>query len=251
MKRPGSPAKVALALAAAAVLVVLGLQWRASRAAPAQTAAATAAPSRTGTAPVSTPVPPPPATPVTPPAAPTPGVALRPLAVSKETAAHAWTAEDARSPEVIRKIAHNEWEERRLLDENARITGRQLVYRKEPVFIAVERARAAGETLRAFTLPGFDGRELDVEVTRSDLDPSGLGGTLTGRLTGLGESIVTIAFKQGREAFTIVSPEDGTYLQGHPREPGELMISSFVPDTYLSIPGGEPIRTNEQLKPAQ
>jgi hypothetical protein len=142
-------------------------------------------------------------------------VALRPFKVAKESAAHAWTAEDARSPEAIRELAHNELEERRLLEENARITGRQLVYRK------------------------------------ADIAPSGLSGTFTGRLPGLEQSLVTLAFKQGTEAFTIVSPEDGVFFQGHPREPGEIILSSFLPDAYLALPGGEPIRTNEQFKPAE
>lgn len=200
-----------------------------------------------------------PAADTTPPASPPPGppvvqdrpLVLRPLAVAKETELHAWSAEDARDPEVIRRIAHNEWEERRMLEENPRITGRQLVYRKEPVFIAVERARAEGRPLASFTLPGFDGRELEVRVTRADLAPSGLGGTLTGRLPGLDESLVTIAFKQGTEAFTIASPEDGTFLQAHPREPGELILSSFEPETYLAIPGGEPIHTHEPVPTAE
>lgn len=242
-------AKPALAAAAILLLAWLGVRW-CVRIAPTATTTATGKPGKADkiTAGATAPVP---AITATPPSAPTPGVALRPLAVTKETATHAWTAEDARAPEIIRKIAHNEWEERRLLEENPRITGRQLVYRKEPVFLAVERARAAGQNLSAFTLPDFDGRELVVEVMRADLEPSGLSGTLTGRLPGLGESLVTIAFKQGREAFTVVSPEDGTFLQGHPREPGEIILSSFAPDTYLSIPGGEPIRTDEKLKPAE
>lgn len=249
MKAPGL-AKLALALAAAALLAWLGVRSR-DRGAPTSLAPASLPPTTSHMAVTSHPAPAAPLIAQTPPSASTPRVALRPLAVAKESAAHAWTAEDARSPEIIRKIAHNEWEERRLLEENPRITARRLVYRKEPVFIAVERARAAGENLRTFILPGFDGRELAVEVARADLDPSGLAGTLTGRLPGLGESLVTIAFKQGREAFTVISPEDGTFLQGHPREPGEIILSSFVPDDYLAVPGGEPIRTNETLKPAE
>ena len=242
------PAKVALAVVVAVFLAWLGIHWR-GRVAPAKPAPAASAPATSRNAVMA--IPAPAVITPTPPSASAPGVTLRPLAVAKESATHAWTAEDGRAPEVIRRIAHNEWEERRLLEENPRITGRQLVYRKEPVFIAVERSRAAGENLRAFTLPGFDGREFAVEVMRADLEPSGLSGTLTGRLPGLGESVVTIAFKQGREAFTVISPEDGTFLQGHPREPGEIILSSFVPETYLSIPGGEPIRTDEKLKPAE
>src|SRR5690606_14344892 len=176
---------------------------------------------------------------------------LRPLEVVQESELHAWSSEDARDPEVIRRIAHNVWEERRLLEENPRITGRQLVYRKEPIFIAVERARAEGRAISNFILPGFDGREFEVEVTRADLAPSGLNGTLTGRLTGLDESIVTIAFQQGTEAFSVFSPEDGLFLQAHPREPGEVILTTFIPENYLALPGGEPIRTNEPFRTAE
>lgn len=256
MPRPGFLAKLSLTASVVAIAILLGLRWFGARvesrglpsagAAPVTESSARVEAASPATAPAPVPV-----MPELPPGAPTPGVALRPLAAAKESALHVWTAEDARSPEVIRRIAHNSWEERRLLDENARITGRQLVYRKEPVFIALERARAAGQPLSGFMLPGFDGRELEVEVTRADLEPSGLGGTLTGRLPGYGESIVTIAFQQGREAFSVMSPEDGTYLQGHPREPGEIILSRFDPAAYLSTPGGEPIRTNQTFKSAE
>lgn len=250
MKRLGFPAKLALVLSAAAVLLLLWGPWRTDQAVPASSADAARTPS--SASPPASAVSDSSAPPAAGPTAPTNReVILRPLAVAKESAAHAWTAEDARSPEVVRKLAHNEMEERRLLEENARITGRQLVYRKEPVFVAVERARAKGESVARFTLPGFDGRELEVQVDKADLAPSGLSGTFTGRLPGLDQSLVTLAFQQGREAFTVVSPEDGFFLQGHPREPGEIMITSFLPDAYLAVPGGEPIRTNEQFKPAE
>lgn len=175
----------------------------------------------------------------------------RPLLVARESAAHAWTSEDARDPAVIRRLAHNAWEERRLLEENERVIARQLVYRKEPVFVAVDRARAAGKPLRTFVLPGMDGQELAVEVTGADIAPSGLTGTLTGRLAGAPESLVTIAFSQASEAFTVISPTDGLHLQGHPRDPGELFVTRFDPERYLALPGGEPILTNEPLPRAE
>lgn len=250
MKRLGFPAKLALVLSAAAVLLLLWGPWRTARVAPPSSGDAARSPS-SASPPISA-VSDSSAPPAAGPAALTNReVILRPLAVAKESAAHAWTAEDARSPEVVRKLAHNEMEERRLLEENPRITGRQLVYRKEPVFVAVERARAKGESVTSFIVPGFDGRELEVQVDKADLAPSGLSGTFAGRLPGLDQSLVTLAFQQGREAFTVVSPEDGVFLQGHPREPGEIMITSFLPDAYLAVPGGEPIRTNEQFKPAE
>ena len=252
MKRFGFPAKLALVLSAAAILLLLWAPWRTAPISPSPVGVAgnsdSPAPEPASLTASSTPS----ASPGVARAAPAGRVvALRPFKVAKESAAHAWTAEDARSPEAIRELAHNELEERRLLEENARITGRQLVYRKEPVFVAVERARAKGEAVTGFVLPGFDGRELEVRVDKADIAPSGLSGTFTGRLPGLEQSLVTLAFKQGTEAFTIVSPEDGVFLQGHPREPGEIMLSSFLPDAYLALPGGEPIRTNEQFKPAE
>ncbi len=183
--------------------------------------------------------------------APAAAVSSPPLAVVRESADHAWTAEDARDPMVIRRLAHNAWEERRLLEENDRVIARQLVYRKQPVFVAVDRARAVGEPLRAFVLPGLDGQELVVEVTGTDIAPSGLTGTLTGRLSGAPESLVTIAFSQASEAFSVISPTDGLHLQGHPRDPGELFVTRFDPERYLALPGGEPILTNEPLPTAE
>ena len=253
MKRLGSPAKLALVLSAAAVLLLLWRPWRTASVAPAVDGAEGADSLRSNAAAPASAVSAPPSASSGSVSAPVLDreLVLRPLAAAKESAAHAWTAEDARAPEIIRKLAHNAMEERRLLEENARITGRQLVYRKEPVFVAVDRARAKGESVTGFVLPGFDGRELQVQVDKADIAPSGLSGTFTGRLPGLDQSLVTLAFKQGTEAFTIVSPEDGVFLQGHPREPGEIMVTSFIPDDYLALPGGEPIRTDEQFKTAE
>jgi hypothetical protein len=176
---------------------------------------------------------------------------LKPFAVARESATHAWTAEDGLEGDAILKLAHNEHEAERLLNENERIKRRQLVYRKEPVWVVVQKAKAAGQPIQKLTLPAFDGEELEMEVTRSDLAPSGLSGTFAGRLSGREQSIATLAFKQGTEAFTIQSPEDGTYLQGNPREPGEIILTSFDPEKYLPLPGGEPIRTNDPLKKAE
>jgi hypothetical protein len=47
------------------------------------------------------------------------GFRLRPLPVARQSTAHQWTAEDARLPDAIRQIAHNEQEAERMLEENA------------------------------------------------------------------------------------------------------------------------------------
>ena len=171
---------------------------------------------------------------------------LRPFAVAKETMTHQWTTEDARDTNVIRRLAHNDLEYQRMAEENARIQRRQLVYRKDTAAAVMQRARASGETVKQLTLPGFDGQELQFTIDRADLAPSWQSGTFTGRLAGKLNSMVTVAFKFGRESFTVLSPDDGIYLQAWPREPGELIITSFDPDTYQPLPGGEPIRTSQK-----
>ncbi len=179
------------------------------------------------------------------------GVRLRPLAVAKQTPRHEWTAGDGKSREVIAQIAHNDLERQRLLDENARIQRRQLVYRNDTAAAVMQRARANGESVTQLTLPGLDGQEWQVAIERADLEPSQQAGSFSGQLVGRTNSLVTLAFQFGREAFTILSPDDGLYLQGHPREPGEVIITSFDPQTYLSLPGGEPIRTTNTFSIAQ
>lgn len=182
---------------------------------------------------------------------PSAGVRLRPLAVTKQTPRHEWTAGDGKSREVIEQIAHNELERQRLLDENARIERRQLVYRKDTAAAVLQRARASGESVTQLTLPGLDGQEWEFAIERADLEPSQQAGSFSGQLVGRTNSLVTLAFQFGREAFTILSPDDGLYLQGHPRESGEVIITSFDPQTYLSQPGGEPIRTTNTFSIAQ
>ena len=166
----------------------------------------------------------------------------RPLAVVQASGQHEWTSEDLRVPEAIEKIAHGPEEFIRMVEENDRIERRQLVYRKEPAWQTVEHSKAKGEAIRKLTLPGLDGREVQVEVTGADLAFSGLSGTFTGKVAGREKSLVTLAFQQGREAFTVVSPDDDLFLQGHPREPGEIILTSFDPETYLKVPGGEPFK---------
>lgn len=142
-------------------------------------------------------------------------------------------------PKLIERISHNPDEFIKMVEENPRIKRRQLVYRNDTAAAVIQRARLSGASVSRLTLPALDGEELDFEITRADLSPSGQGGTFTGRLAGRGSSLVTLAFEFGRESFTVVSPEDGVFLQAHPREPGEIIITSFDPDTYLPAGGGE------------
>lgn len=166
--------------------------------------------------------------------APFPAVAvLRPLPVAKSSELHEWTAGDCRDPEVLERIAHTPEEFERLLNEGARVLDRQLVYRKDTIAAQLQRVRLGGPALTHITLPSLHGEELQVELTGHDLEPSFLRGSLHGRLVGRPSSMVTLAFKAGREAFTVLSPEDGLYLQADPREPGELLVKRIDPETYV------------------
>jgi hypothetical protein len=164
----------------------------------------------------------------------------RPLGVSRESSNYEWTAEDGKDTNVIRRLAHNDLEYQHLVEENSRIISRQLVYCNETADIVVERSRLSGKPVQQLTLPGLDGREVQFEITSADLSPSGQQGAFAGHVTGHVDSTVTLAFKGGREAFTILSPSDGLYLQGDPREPGELIVKSINPETYVVGVCGNP-----------
>jgi len=163
-----------------------------------------------------------------------------PFAVTRENGAFGWTAEDGKNPGVVKQLAHNELEFERMAEENARIFRRQLVYHKETADAQIERAKLTGEPIRQLALPGLDGQEVQFEITKSDLNSSGQQGAFSGHVAGRLDSMVTFAFKGGREAFTILSPSDGLYLVGEPREPGELIVKSINPEIYWAGVCGNP-----------
>lgn len=170
-----------------------------------------------------------------------PATAARPLPVAHQSLYFEWTAGDAMDTNVLKQLAHNELEYQRLVEENARIIRRQLVYRKEPIDALVQRARAAGAPLRQLMVPGLDAQEFVAELTMAELHPSGIEGAFAGYLSGRPDSMVTIAFKGGREAFTVISPSDAIYLQGDPREPGEVIVKSIDPARYVPGVCGTPL----------
>lgn len=138
-----------------------------------------------------------------------------------------------------------------MVEENPRILRRQLVYRKETAAAVMENSKASGQPVTQLTLPGLDGQEVQFNITRANLEPSKQVGTFAGQISNRPNSMVTLSFKFGREAFTVISPDDGIYLQGSPREPGQVIVTSFNPDTYLPLPGGESIKTTNTFKIAQ
>lgn len=167
-------------------------------------------------------------------------VILRPLPVSMKSDRHEWTEGDASSPEIIEKIVHNPDEFIRLVEENKRIKRRQLVYRKETVPMLLDRARDAKQPLKNITLPGLDGREIEVEITETHLNPAQQGGSVTGRIKGRFNSMVSVGFAQGYESFNILSPEDHLYLTADAREPGEVIVKEIDPDQYAPAGSDQP-----------
>lgn len=142
------------------------------------------------------------------------------------------TAGDGRDTNSIRQWAHNELEVQRMLDENDKIYRRQLVVLKEPVAVVVERNHLTGESIRELTLPGLDGQEIFFSVQRADIEPSGLRGTFYGQVTGRPDSLVTLAFKNRVQAFTIISPSDNIYLDAEPHDPGDVIVKSINLEKY-------------------
>ncbi|GEM_PF-1942934 len=164
----------------------------------------------------------------------------RPLPVGLETEHFQWARGDAFDTNVLALIAHNELEYKRMVEENGRIFRRQLVYRKEPLVKVVYRHRQFGMPVQQLVVPGLDGREFTVEILETDLHPSGLEGTFAGRLLGQPDSMVTIAFAGGREAFTIINPAENIYLVGDPRENGEIIVKMINPEKYVPAVCGTP-----------
>lgn len=178
-----------------------------------------------------------------PAAAPRPAVAgevvLRPLAADRENARHAWTREDAMDPEVIEKLAHNPEEFTRMMEENTRIKRRQLVYRKEPLALLLEQARASGQPLARFTLPALDGKEVEVEVIETRVE--GHRGSVMGRIAGRLDSLACVGFSGACESFNIMSPEDGLFIAADSREPGEVILKEIDPAVYSPMACGGPL----------
>jgi len=145
---------------------------------------------------------------------------------------YAWTAEDGKDTNIIRQLAHNELEYERMVKENDTIYRRQLVYFTQGFVSLAQQAVQTGQKPRQITLPGLDAQELTVDVTRTDFRDGGSQGQIYGQLPGQPNSMVTVAFINLREAFTVISPQNHIYLQAEAREPSEVVIKSIDPATY-------------------
>ena len=97
-----------------------------------------------------------------------------------------------------------------MVEENPRIFRRQLVYLTETAAAVFENAKLTGAPVTQLTLPGVDGQELKFEIVKSETQSSRRG-TFSGHLAGDGDSLVTLAFMDGREAFTVLSPKENIF----------------------------------------
>ena len=165
---------------------------------------------------------------------------LHPFKVTQSSGVYEWTVEDGKDTNVIRQLAHNELEYQRMVNENNTIYRRQLVYHPEGFAQLVQQALQSCQGIRQLTLPALDGQELQVVVTKTDFDNGGEQGVLYGKLTGDPDSLVTVAFVNSREAFTVISRQNQTYLQAEAREPGELLVKKINPNTYGTGVCGNP-----------
>lgn len=157
---------------------------------------------------------------------------MRPLPVEIDGTNNQWTSADGKDTNVIRQLAHNPLEYARMVDENARIFQRQLVYLKETAASVFERAKLTGAPVTQLTLPVLDGRELTFEIAKREGGGSSRQGMFSGHLLGNADSLVTMAFEDGREAFTILSPKENVFVVAEPRENGQVIVKAIDPNTY-------------------
>ena len=168
-----------------------------------------------------------------------PGFQARPFGVAFESPNNQWTSADGKDTNVIRQLAHNPLEYDRMVEENPRIFRRQLVYLKETAAAVFEEAKLTGTPVQRLTLPGVDGQELQFQIVKSDGNGSSRQGMFSGHLAGNTGSLVTLAFQDGREAYTVLSPKENIFVVGEPREPGQVIVKAIDPHTYGAGPAGQ------------
>ena len=150
----------------------------------------------------------------------------------KSAGGFSWTAEDGKDTNIIRELAHNELEYQRMVNENGTIYRRQLVYHPAGFTLQAQHAAQSGQGIQQLTLPGLDGQELAVAVTKTDFESGGDKGLVYGTLAGDPDSMVTVAFINGWESFTVVSRRIQVFLHAEAREPGEMVVKQIDPNTY-------------------
>jgi hypothetical protein len=160
----------------------------------------------------------------------------RPLPVAYESPHFQWTLADGKDTNVICQLAHNPLEYARMVEENPRIFKRELVYLKETAASVFEQAKLNHDPVTQLTLPGVDGQELQFQIVSSEGNGSSRHGMFSGHLAGNNDSMVTMAFQDGREAFTVLAPNENIFVVGEPREDGQVVVKAIDPNTYGVVP---------------
>jgi hypothetical protein len=168
---------------------------------------------------------------------------LRPFRVAKSSRTHEWTAEDGRSEAAIRALAHNPLEEENYKNENKWIERRQLVYRKEKVVDFLPELESGAR--KEITVPGFDGEEFTIDISKVKRFSSGSFGIL-GTVRGYPDSSFSLGSDQDREAMTLSIPSKKIRYEITPRETYEVVVSQIntVLQSQHAPPMGEPIRND-------
>lgn len=160
----------------------------------------------------------------------------RPFPVAYESSNVQWTLADGKATNVIRQLAHNDLEYQRMVDENSRIFRRQLVYLKATAAAVFESAKLTRQPVQQLTLPGLDGQELQFQIVKAVGNGSSRQGMFSGHLVGNLDSMVSFAFEDGREAFTVLAPKENIFVVGEPREDGQVIVKGIDPNTYGMVP---------------
>jgi len=149
-----------------------------------------------------------------------------PFASTQEKGGFKWTAEDGMSPEIMRQLANNNVMLKSLEEENASILRRQLIY--APENFGKKAQKIYDETLKTITLPGFDGRLFEVEIsTVTPKDAKEVSGAFAGKLVGQ-EGWVTAASEKDYWSIGIYTSDQVINIAN--REHGEWMLSEGDPN---------------------
>lgn len=153
----------------------------------------------------------------------------RPFEVASSSASFEWTANDGRRKDAINQIAHNPIERHKLIEENAFVERRQLIYCRKTLGEIANEARDGGQELKELSIPGFDGKEYKVEVTRTEYQDYDSSGNIYGHLVDRPNSTVVMSFFEDRESYTVISHLDGINFEYIPREAREIILNQIDP----------------------
>ncbi len=155
----------------------------------------------------------------------------KPFKVTHATENYQWTAEDGRSPEVMKQLANNSQMYDELERTNSFVTDRSLIYVADGFGERVE--GIFDGSLEEIVLPGPDGKEFKVKITQFVGDETDAGAQITGAFTGTidgqPDSIIRGASQEDYWSIGITTQEGKNYEIIN-REHGEWILSAIDQD---------------------